>query len=116
MTLRRLSVLIVLILVSAVVPNEAEAQICDESCAIWITPDGEWVGFGCVTGGGYFVNCQATANSCRVDSCRLSSVTTVDGVVLAVGSSCELQTLVDRIGDYSGEPYIDENYLLIREE
>ncbi|WP_428276529.1 hypothetical protein [Candidatus Palauibacter sp.] len=116
MTLKRLAVLMVLVLLSAAAPNDAEAQICDETCVIWLDSEGTWAGFGCITGGGFWVNCRATANSCSLDSCRLTSITTVDGTVLAVGSSCELQKLVNGVTEYSGEPYVDDEYLTIVEE
>jgi len=116
MTIKRLAVLVALVLVCAAVPSKAEAQICDETCGIFVDSDGNWLGFGCLTGGGYFVNCQATADRCSMDSCRLTSVTTIDGLVLAVGSSCEMQRLIDRLAEYSGEPYVDKRHLLSLKE
>lgn len=115
MTLKRLAVLMVLVLLSAATPNDAEAQICDETCVIWMDSEGSWAGFGCITGGGFWVNCEATVDRCSLDACGVTSITTIDGTVLAVGSSCELQKLVNGVTEYSDKPYVDEEYLLIVE-
>lgn len=103
MRLKRVVSIVVLGLITLAVPGDAEAQVCSELCVENVDQEGNFLGFGCSSGGGYLDNCQATADSCSLDACEIGSITTDDGTVLVVAPTCKWREALEE-----GSRLVDE--------